>query len=69
MGAQLPPWCIFVLLDFKPYVTPEGFKSSWHELDPGSQCQGITPVRTPDATRAGFDLPENEFITERTFRI
>ena len=24
---------------------------------------------TPDATRAGFDLPENEFIAERTFRI
>ena len=22
--AQLPPWCLFVSLDFKPYVTPEG---------------------------------------------
>jgi len=30
----------------------------------GWQRQGITP----DGTRAGFDLPENEFIAERTFR-
>ena len=35
MGAQLPPWCLFVSLDLKPYVTPEGFKPSRHKLGPG----------------------------------
>ena len=44
MGAQLPPWCLFVSLDFRPYVTPEGFEPSRHKLDPGWQRQGITPV-------------------------
>ena len=37
MASQLPPWGLlnFVLLDFKPSVTPEGFEPSQNELDPG----------------------------------
>ena len=31
VGEQLPPWCLFVPLDFRP----EGFEPSRHELDPG----------------------------------
>jgi hypothetical protein len=30
-------WCLFVLLDFRPYVTPEGYEPSRHELDLGRQ--------------------------------
>ena len=50
---------LFVSLDFTLYVTPEGFEPSRHNLDPGWQHQGITPV-PPDATCAALDLTENE---------
>ena len=57
MGAQVSsPWCLFVLLDFRPYVTPEGFEPSRHELD-SSWHSSAYYTGTPDATRARFDRP------------
>ena len=48
MGAQLPPcnWCLFVSLDLRLYVAPEGFEPSqlWHKLDPGWHLSSMTLV-------------------------
>ena len=54
--------------DFRLSAALEGFEPSQHELGRGLTAFGHH-TGTPDATRAGFDLAENEFIAERTFRI